>query len=318
MYTVNGSHPGTGLKTYDLKDGDVIIWHYVDDYVQEESTAGSRYYYRWLEAPDTSPTAVSVQDVSGILTVGSNGAAYPRLSAAHLGQSVTFTFTPNTGYIVRNVIVGGVSMGGLTSYLYQNLRADSRVVVEFARAARVSFTDVTERSWFYKDVAFVVENGLFDGVGGGLFSPQNSMTRGMLVTMLYRLEGEPVVYGANGYTDVPSGQYYTDAVTWAAGKGIVEGYGNGRFGTGDNVTREQMAAILYRYAAYKGYDVSDSNSLYQYSDTASISGYALKPMKWANAMGLITGRTTTLAPRGTANRAEVATIFRRFVKNIVK
>ena len=136
--------------------------------------------------------------------------------------------------------------------------------------------------------------------------------------MLYRLEGQPAVYGSS-FADVQSGQWYSDAVAWAARNGIVTGYDNGKFGVNDNVTREQMAAILYRYANYKGYDVTDRAYLNGYIDAGSISGYAVDAMSWANAEGLVNGRTyNTLAPTGTATRAEVAAIFHRFVENIVK
>ena len=145
------------------------------------------------------------------------------------------------------------------------------------------------------------------------------MTRAMLVTVLYRLEGEPAVYGSNAFSDVAEGLWYSDAVLWAARNGIVTGYTNGEFGVNDNITREQMAAILYRYAQYKGYDVTDRDDLSGYADAPAISAYAVEALSWANAEGLVNGRTAdTLAPAGTATRAEVAAIFHRFVENIVK
>jgi len=236
---------------------------------------------------------------------------------AHLGRTVTFTFTPDKGYKVKNVIVDGVSKGSIESYTYANLSISSRIVVEFAKKGVVSFDDVKTWDWFYEDVVFAVENGLFEGTGETVFSPKASMTRAMLVTVLYRLEGQPMVYGSSAFSDVRSNQWYSDAVIWATQNGIIEGY-NGLFGTNDNITREQMATILHRYAQHKGYDVSDSNSLTGYSDYSDISVYALKSLKWANAEGLVTGRTTsTLAPKGTATRAEVAVIFHRFVENAV-
>lgn len=183
----------------------------------------------------------------------------------------------------------------------------------------LDYNDVKVGAWYYDAVAYVTEKGLMNGTGDKTFSPESNMTRAMLVTVLYRLEGKPDVTAANAFTDVDSDEWYTDAVIWASANDIVDGYGNGVFGTNDNVTREQMAAILYRYASYKGYDVAKVNELSAYTDAESIASYALAAMRWSNAEGLITGRTaTTLAPDGTATRAEVATILMRFAENVAK
>ena len=175
------------------------------------------------------------------------------------------------------------------------------------------FSDVAEDDWFYEAVEFVCSNGLFNGTNDTLFSPDMPMTRAMLVTVLYRLEGEPVVTGTNSFEDVESGLWYADAVIWASNNSIVAGYGDGLFGINDHVTREQLATILYRYAKYKGYDVSAGIDLSVYTDVDHISDWASRAMKWANAEGLITGVTSTaLEPLGSATRAQVATIFMRF------
>lgn len=318
MYTVNGTHPGTGLKTYSLKDGDRIVWHYVDDYVLEERTSSSQYYYRWLEAKDISPEAYVKEKVGEILTVGGHGTVEPSaIKLSDIGKDITFTFKPDTGYVVRDVIVDGESKGSITTYTYKNLRYDSRIEVKFAKAGEL-FDDVKESNWFYDDVMFVVEEGLFNGTGDNKFSPNASMNRAMLVTVLYRLEGEPKVTGSSAFQDVARGQWYTNAVIWATENEIVNGYGNGKFGPTDNITREQMTTILFRYAQFKKYDTSASNALTGYRDFSSISVFSLKAMKWANAEGLINGRTaTTLSPKGTATRAEVAAILHRFVEKVV-
>ena len=180
-----------------------------------------------------------------------------------------------------------------------------------------TFTDVDIRDWYHEAVDYVSMYGLMDGVGGNKFDPDGTMTRAMLVTVLYRLEGSPAVTAKNSFTDVMDGQWYTDAVIWANRNKIVEGYGNGQFGTNDSVTREQIATILYRYAQSKGYDTGKAAGLSAYTDAASISAWALTGMSWANAAGLIPGRTAvTLAPQGTASRAEVATILMRFCENM--
>jgi len=143
------------------------------------------------------------------------------------------------------------------------------------------------------------------------------MTRAMLVTVLYRLEGAPAVTGTSPFSDVSNNIWYTDAVIWAEEHDIVNGIGSGKFAPNRNITREQMAAVLFRYAEYKQYDTSKADGLSRFSDFGEISAYALKPLKWANAEDLITGRTaTTLAPKGTAKRAEVAAILHRFVENM--
>jgi hypothetical protein len=181
------------------------------------------------------------------------------------------------------------------------------------------FTDVKSGDWFYDAVRYTTQNELFNGTSATTFAPNNDMTRAMLVTVLYRLEGKPAVTGANAFSDVKSGEWYTDAVIWATENGIVNGYGNNLFGTNDPITREQMATMLLRYAEYKKYDTAKANDLASFTDANSIASYALAAMKWANAEGLITGRTaTTLAPTGTATRAEVATILMRFAENVVK
>ena len=321
MYTVNGVHPNVGLCYYELQDGDEVVWHYVDDYKLEERNSSSAYYYRWLEAEDVSPEDYVDELTERILTVGKHGEVDPaKLDSDDIGRNVTFRFKPDEGYKVENVIVDGKSMGSIEKYTYHDLSIDSRIEVTFIKKdiVEVSFDDVSADDWFYEDVQFVVENGLFQGTGDDVFSPAANMTRAMLVTVLYRLEGEPAVYGTSSFADVQNGKWYTNAVIWAAKNGIVSGYDNGLFGTNDNVTREQMAAILFRYASYKGYSVARNNNLSQYADAGEIHSYALSAMKWANAVGLINGRTnSTLVPGGTATRAEVAAIFHRFVENLV-
>ena len=180
------------------------------------------------------------------------------------------------------------------------------------------FTDVKAGDWFYDAAKYVAEHALFNGTSVTGFSPNADMTRAMLVTVLYRLEGKPAVTAANHFADVEDGQWYTDAVLWASSSGIVTGYDSGLFGVDDPITREQLAVILYRYAGVKGHGVAGANDLAAYSDAGSVAPYALSALRWANAEGLVTGRTATaLAPSGTATRAEVATILMRFAENVV-
>ena len=184
-------------------------------------------------------------------------------------------------------------------------------------AAWEPFDDAGRGDWFYDSVVYVYENGLMDGVSGTLFDPDGTVTRAQLVTMLWRLEGEPSVNYALPFTDVSGGQWYAEAVRWAAGEGIVNGVSETEFAPNAAVTREQLAAILHRYAQHKGYDVSigESTNILSYSDFASISEYAISAMQWACGEGIITGVTeSTLEPRGTATRAQSAAILMRFIE----
>lgn len=185
--------------------------------------------------------------------------------------------------------------------------------------AGLPFTDVASGSWYYDSVAYVYEQGLMGGTDEGRFSPDLTTSRAMIVTILYRLEGSPAVSGGASFADVTAGQWYSDGVAWASANGIVTGYSNGSFGPDDTITREQMAAILYRYARYKGYDLSAQAALDGYADAAQVSAYAADAMKWAVGSGLITGTSgTTLSPAGSATRAQAAVILARFCQTLAQ
>ncbi len=177
----------------------------------------------------------------------------------------------------------------------------------------LKFEDVQENDWFAAAVYALVNKDLFSGTSETTFSPSLSTTRGMIATVLWRMENKPSTSITSIFEDVTSDIYYADGINWAQSNGIASGYGNGKFGPDDNVTREQMAAILYRYAKSKGYDVSKTTSLDNFSDSASTSEYAKMPMAWAVANGLIKGKgNSNLDPLGNASRAEVVTILARF------
>lgn len=325
MYTVNGKHPNQGLKNWTLNDGDVVIWHYVNDYScevadwfndsQYPSLGDGSYYNSWLRAADISPEQYVNELLGKILKVGKNGTVEPKLTFQHIGKSVTFTFKPDTGYKVKDVKVNGKSVGAVKTYTIDKLTVSTRIEVEFADG-KLPFTDVHETDWFYNDVLFVYEEGLFAGTSDTTFSPNAAMTRAMLVTVLYRLEGEPAVSGRSGFSDVTFNSYYEDAVTWAADNGIVNGTSITTFSPNANVTREQMAAILYRYAQYKKYNTAASSSLNGFTDQASVSGYATASLEWAVAEKLVNGSAGKLMPTGNATRAQVAAILHRFVENV--
>lgn len=182
---------------------------------------------------------------------------------------------------------------------------------------KLPFTDVSTSDWFYDDVAFVYKNGLFSGTDSRSFSPNASMTRAMLVTVLYRLEGEPTVTGRSSFTDVRFGAYYEKSVIWAAANGIVTGTDSTSFSPDAKVTREQLAAILYRYAQYRKLDTDASAKLNSFTDADSVSAYASEALGWAVSEGLINGASGKLMPKGDATRAQVAAILHRFVKNVL-
>ena len=188
------------------------------------------------------------------------------------------------------------------------------------RRTELPFTDVRGDDWFYDDVAYVYENGLMNGTSETTFSPYISTTRGMIVTILYRMEGRPAVFEACPFTDVKAGAYYERAIVWAAENGIVKGYGNGCFGPDDQITREQMAAILYRYAKNRGLDVSvgENTNILSYDDALDISEYAVPAMQWACGAQIIHGADGRLTPGAKATRAQVAAILHRFCENVLK
>ena len=177
------------------------------------------------------------------------------------------------------------------------------------------FTDVSEKDWFYGDVMFVYENGLMLGTSKTLFSPHGTATRGMMATILWRMEGSPVPKGKNSFTDVEAGKWYADAITWTAENGIFAGYGKEKFGPDDPITREQLAAIFYRYADYKGYDLAVKGNLDKFKDADKITDYAKTAMQWAVGSGLMKGKSGNLLdPQGTATRAEIAAMLHRFIE----
>ena len=177
------------------------------------------------------------------------------------------------------------------------------------------FTDVSEKDWFYNDAMFVYKNGLMLGTSKTLFSPHGTVTRGMMATILWRMEGSLAPKGENSFTDVEAGRWYTDAITWAAENGIFAGYSMDKFGPDDPITREQLTAIFYRYADYKGYKLTVTGNLDKFEDADKITDYAKTVMQWAVGNGLIKGKSETLLdPQGTATRAEIAAMLHRFVE----
>ena len=210
--------------------------------------------------------------------------------------------------------VGGAYDAGQQTYAFD-------VVNGVTAIARFPFTDVVAGTWYYGPAAYAYNNGLFAGMTPTTFAPNATMTRAMLVSVLWRLAGEPAPKAPNTFVDVPDGAWYTDAVTWAAENGVVSGIGGSRFDPSGFVTREQTAEILYNYAHSKGYDVSARADLTAFPDAGSVSGWAEEALSWANAAGLINGTVrdgqTILDPQGSASRAQVAMILMNYVEHVV-
>ena len=212
---------------------------------------------------------------------------------------------------------------GLTKKITSvKLDANTTVYAKWTEApvSGLPFGDVKSADWFYNDVKYVYEKGMMAGTAADVFAPNATTTRAMIVTILYRLEGSPAVTGTSAFVDVPAGQWYTDAVNWAAANQIVKGTSATTFAPNDSITREQMAAILYRYAQYKKYDVSvgEDTNILSYADAQSVSAYAIPAMQWAGGAGIVNGSNGKLNPQNNATRAEVATMLMRYCEKVAK
>ena len=244
-------------------------------------------------------------------------------TAAKAGTTVTLTPVPDRGYQVGTVAVTdrfgepvAVTEQADGTYTFTMPSGQVKVEVTFVESQPepLPFTDVKEGDWFHDAVRYVYDNGLMDGVGDGQFAPNATTNRAMVVTILYRLAGEPDVSGDVSFTDVEPGLWYTDAVLWAAQKGIVNGISETEFAPSGDLTREQLATVLYRYAESMGYDVSAQADLSGFPDAGDIQDYATEALSWAVAEGLLQGfEDDSLQPGGTATRAQIATILMRFL-----
>ena len=201
-------------------------------------------------------------------------------------------------------------LGGVVGQEYAQPQGRITIVDGVAAEPVAGFSDVTTANWYADAVAYVVDNELMNGVSADTFEPNSTMSRAMMVTVLYRMAGSPAVSGENVFTDVPDGSWYADAVTWGVENGLVTGTTDTTYEPNAGITREQMATLLWRYAGSP--DVSGSDGLDQFTDAASISGYARTAMAWASQQGLVNGTNGTLSPRGSATRAEIATILMRY------
>lgn len=298
-------------------------------------------YAHWTR---TSSGGGSSHRYDGYITVinPKNGEVSVSDDWAYEDDKITLTVTPDKGYEVDKIEIVDDEGDKIDAkkvddednkYTFRMANCDVTVTVTFKEEGKttedtdkeedkddeetteLNFTDVKESDWFYKGVAYVVDKDIMSGVSENEFAPSGKLTRAMLVQMLYNMESRPACDAENAFMDVPVGQWYTDAVIWANDEKIVSGMGEGLFAPNMEITREQMVAMLYNYAKYKGYDVTASADLSKFADTASVSTWAQPAMQWAVAEGYISGMgDNQLAPHGTATRAEIASVIMRFME----
>lgn len=305
----------------------------------------------WLTDLKAYVTQWVVQDTQGIYNDAANQAGQGSAPADGWTTSSGFTagtgqygaavilsagsgliWTAGSGYVTSGVLVdatAGVELapGAALISRHRFLAAEETEVVASSQSAGwltegrwrmgtgrvpLPFTDVALGQWYYEDVRFVVENGLFQGVGGGRFNPDGTMERGMMTTVLHRLGGEPPVSGSQPFTDVPAGEWYAPGTAWCAGMKIVEGVGGGRFEPNGKVTREQIAVMLYKYAVQTGHNAWERGALGVFPDAGSVSSWAGDAMSWAVGTKILNGSDGKLLPGESATRAQVAAMLHRF------
>lgn len=290
----------------------------------------SPYTYEFTYTKPSSGGSSSGKTTYKVTTSAvNNGGVNASPSSAEKGATITITLSPDKGYKLDKLTVtdgSGKTVSTVkksdTVYTFTMPASAVKVGVSYVKAtetpSETKFNDVSANDWFASAVDYVTGKGMMNGTADNTFSPKANTTRGMVVTVLYRLENQPSTSAAS-FTDVASGAYYANAVAWANANGIVSGYGSGKFGPNDKVTREQLAAILYRYAQYKKYDVSvgEDTNILSYDDAQSISSYAIPAIQWACGAGVVTGKSgSKLDPKGNATRAEVAAMLMRFCENV--
>ena len=307
-YTFEGWYDGSSRVSSPYKVMKDVTLTAEWDYNGSSSSSGSIRY------------TVSVEDTD-------NGSVEVSPTRASKGSTVTVTVKPDEGYELDELTVtdkngDSVKLTDKGDGKYTFKMPASKVTVEAvftaAKVEGLPFTDVTSGDWFYDAVAYVYDKGMMEGTTDTTFAPTMNLTRSMIAQVLYNLEERPEAPGAAGFTDVAAGAWYADAVNWAAARGIVKGYDTGAFGPEDSVTREQLAAILYRYAQAKGYDTTQGGmAVREFSDSASISDWAQTAMSWAVNAQVLSGKGNgVLDPQGTATRAEVAQMLMNFGEHV--
>lgn len=326
--TISGSS-----KTFTVKntlDSDITVKVNNDSKTVGKNNGTQSFTYTKPSSGGSSGGSSSGKTTYKVTTSAvNNGGVNASPSSAEKGATITITLSPDKGYKLDKLTVtdgSGKTVSTVkksdTVYTFTMPASAVKVGVSYVKAtetpSETKFNDVSANDWFASAVDYVTGKGMMNGTADNTFSPKANTTRGMVVTVLYRLENQPSTSAAS-FTDVASGAYYANAVAWANANGIVSGYGSGKFGPNDKVTREQLAAILYRYAQYKKYDVSvgEDTNILSYDDAQSISTYAIPAIQWACGAGVVTGKSgSKLDPKGNATRAEVAAMLMRFCENV--
>lgn len=323
VYRKHGDEPAGALKAlYAAPDTpeDGTFWADTQNgYIHIYASKFSTYAVAYTAEPTPSRSGGSSTTYYTLTaTAGEGGTISPsgKVRVAR-NDDKTFTITPNEGFAIADVTVDGKSVGAVTSYTEKTVTKEHAIAASFRaedeKAAWNPFADVKVGDWFYESVRYVYEKGLMSGTDSDRFSPEQSTSRAMLVAMLWRLAGQPAGNGAAPFTDVTANAYYAEAAVWAAENGIIKGYGDNRFGPNDPVTREQLAAILYRYAQVKRQDTAKAGDLSVFADQPS--DWAAEPVRWAVGAGLLSGKGGgVLDPTGNATRAETAAMLMRYLE----
>lgn len=318
MYTLNGKYPSLGVDEQKISNGDVIVFHYTDDYTKEKSSIS----YTPTTIVTSTPTYTVKFDTDGGSAVKSQTVEKKDvviMPADPTKEGYTFEGWYTDKTFKKKYDFDTKVTADFTLYAKWTENEDEKVdEPEKPTFTPDTFGDVAEDDWFYDAVKYVCENGLMQGTGEN-FEPDVNLTRAMMVTILYRLENPSEKPDECKFDDVAPDAWYAEAVAWAAQNGIVNGMSETIFAPDDEITREQAAVIFYRYAKFKGYNVESVSDLASFEDKDEIEDWALDAVKWANSVSLINGMSETLiSPKAPATRAQAATIFMRFCENIAK
>lgn len=285
---------------------------------------------------DLSKNTIQEPEYQVNVAATNNGSVTVSPKKAEYGERVTITVKPNKGYVVDEVVVTDKDGDEVTvtkkaddKYTFTMPKSKVKVKVTFKaenaeptkpeQPSGMPFVDVVKGAWYYPAVEYVYNNNLMNGTNGGMtFEPNVDLNRAMMAAVLYNMEGQPACNKSGLFSDVADGRWYTNAINWAASNNIVSGMPDGSYAPNQALTREQMASILYRYAEYKGIDVNTRVDLSKFTDGATTSSWAQGVVQWAVAEKLINGNGNELQPKGTASRAQVATVLMNFCENVAK